>query len=104
MVSFESGGQKYELAFRMAALKAYQRATGETIVQGFEAFEATPGDMVRASALFRAACTPVVSEDEADALIDAIGIGPAFALLLEAVKESSLGTPDPNSGAQPDQA
>lgn len=98
-VPFEVDGTAYALAFRMPAMKAYQRQTGESVVAGFQAAEADPGDMVRWSALFRAACTPEVSEDEADALMDALGLAEALRLLGEAAKAAFEGLTGPKAKA-----
>lgn len=101
---FTAGGKDYDLSLGMRALKAYQRSEGETAVAAFQAIEESPGDMVRVSALFRAACTPSLTEEEADAVIDEIGIGEAARLLGEAAKAAFPENGVPNSDAQPDQA
>jgi hypothetical protein len=95
VTTFSVDGVEYVLRLRMTELKAYQRATGETAVAAFNALEAEPGDMVRFSAMFRAACNPALSEEEADALIDALGLGEASRLLGEAAKEASPNSPAP---------
>lgn len=87
MIRFEHKGTSYGLGFGMSVLKAYQAARdGETVVAAFNVLEETPSDGVRLSALFRAACTPAVSEEEADAIIDGIGIVRAMTMLADAAK------------------
>ncbi|HMR51185.1 MAG TPA: hypothetical protein PKA33_01730 [Amaricoccus sp.] len=88
MTGFEYKGQSYTLGFGMAALKAYQAARGgETVVAAFNAMETTPDDANRLSALFRAACKPAVSEEEADEMIDALGITRALTMLADVARE-----------------
>jgi hypothetical protein len=101
VISFEVEGVEYMLALKMPALKAYQRTTGETALAAFQAIEADPGDMVRLSALFRAACTPEVSEEEADAIMDAIGLGAATKLLADAA-QAAFPSADPNPQTPPE--
>lgn len=98
---FEVEGVAYSLAFRMPAMKAYQRNTGETVLEGLQAVEASPGDMVRWSALFRAACIPAVSEEAADGLIDELGLAEAMRLLGEAAGAAFRGLESPNPPAPP---
>lgn len=101
MTSFEVDGTSYTLSFKIGAQKAYQRETNETVAAAFVSFETTPGDMIRISALFRTACSPEVSEEKADALIDAIGIAKAIRLLGEAASEAFADLADPNPKAPP---
>lgn len=100
-MNFDHQGTTYTLAFKMPAMKAYQRETGETVLDGFQAVETSPGDMVRWSALFRAACRPAVSEEEADAIMDALTPVAAMKMLGEAATAAFVGAESPNPIAPP---
>lgn len=80
----EFGGKTYTLGFGMKMLKAWQAAESSTVVAAFNSMKTGDVDAVLLSKLFRAACKPEVSEDEADEMIDAMGLMKAVSLLGDA--------------------
>ena len=99
MVIFTVGGTEYSLAFSTSAMKAYQREQGETVITALQSIEGDPGNIIRLSALFRAAAK--LSEDQADALMDDLGLAEVFRLVGEAAKDAFRGLTDPNPPTQP---
>lgn len=98
-VTFTVGGKEYSLAFSTSAMKSYQREQGETVVTALQSIEGDPGNIIRLSALFRAAAR--MSEDQADALMDDIGLVEVFRLIGDAAKEAFKGLTDPNPPTRP---
>jgi hypothetical protein len=100
-VKFAVGDKEYTLVFRTSAMKAYQRVSGETVLAAVQAAEKDAADIVRTSALFRAACLPAVTEEQADRMMDELGLLEAYRLIAEATSEAFKGMSDPNPKAPP---
>lgn len=84
-ISFEADGAGHELALTTNAMCRYQDKGGETLVDGMEALQKSPNDVVRLRRIFWAALQGEYSEDDAGELIDTLTFSKAFELLTDAV-------------------
>ena len=86
-VEFEAGGKAYSMRLSTNAQVRYQRAAGETFLDGLTAVQKNPSDLDRLRRLIWASMshTGDLSEDTAGDIMDEIGIETAIAKLSEAV-------------------
>lgn len=87
-VPFEAAGQSHMLAFTTAAMVAYQRAAGETLIAGVLAVEKDGTDAERVCRIFGAGLGGQKTEDEVFCIIDAVGYTEAIKLIGQAFSEA----------------
>ena len=81
------------------AIVRYQEATGETLLDGMAALEASPGDMRRIRSMIWAGMSHEgISEDAAGDLMDEIGQTEAARLLGEAIRAAFPQAPASGEG------
>jgi hypothetical protein len=87
-LDFEAGGRAYSLRLSTNAQIRYQRAAGETFLQGLVAVESNPSDLDRIRRLIWAGMSHIegVTEDTAGDLIDELGFDVAIDKLSQAVQ------------------
>lgn len=86
-VEFEAGGVAYSMRLSTNAQVRYQRAAGETFLEGLTAVQKNPSDLDRVRSLIWAAMshTGDLTQDAAGDIMDLLGIEVAIAKLSEAV-------------------
>lgn len=86
-VDFEAGGKSYSMRISTNAQVRYQRAAGETFLEGLNAVEDKPSDTERLRRLVWASLSHLdgVTEDAAGDIMDELGIQAAINKLSEAV-------------------
>jgi hypothetical protein len=86
-VEFEAGGKAYTMRMTTNAQVRYQRAAGETLLQGLVKIQEDPSDIDRLRRLIWASMSHVedMTEDAAGDVMDTIGIETAIGKLSEAV-------------------
>ena len=86
-VEFEADGKAYSMRLSTNAQVRYQRAAGETFLDGLTAVQENPSDLERLRRLIWASMSHAdnLTEDAAGDIMDEIGIEVAIAKLSEAV-------------------
>lgn len=86
-VEFEADGKAYTMRLSTNAQVRYQRASGETFLEGITAVQDNPSDTERLRRLIWAGMSHVdgLTEDAAGDVMDALGIEESIAKLGEAV-------------------
>lgn len=86
-VEFEAGGKSYTMRISTNAQVRYQRAVGETFLDGLSAIQENPSDTERLRRLIWTSMSHVdgMTEDAAGDIMDDLGIEAAIGKLSEAV-------------------
>ena len=90
-IEFKANGTPYTLKMGTLAMARYERASGESIIDGLTKLETNPS-ILTILGLFRAALSETLTEEEAADVIDELGFAHAVDLLGKAAARSF--TPD----------